>query len=191
MRTASVTLWRAIPPFRKRVTIGPITVRSFRDAIKRMGDRVFEFARLSGGDEMLTTEQVWKALGDWECFSDIADLIVMGERRGFWKTWSTNRNASALMAGVVEVETPEGIARMWGLLDWTGERVKKGGGFNADLEIVARLDHVSPVTLFETPMRDFLDRCDLLKEAAAMGYSASHGDDPTLDPSAEPTPLPN
>lgn len=190
MRTATVRLYRAVPPFVNRVTVGPITVRAFRDGLKVMADRVFEFGKAVRQDGPLTEADVWKALGDVNVVAALADLVCIGQPRGFFKVWSSNRNLKALMRAVVEVETTDGLARIWGLLDWTGERVKKGGGFGADLETIARMDHVSPLSLFDVPMADFLDRCDLMERSAEMGYRSDAGDDPTLDPNAEPTPLP-
>jgi hypothetical protein len=190
VRTATVRLYRAIPPFVNRVTVGPITVRGFRDFLKRMGDGVFAFGEKIKKDA-LSESDVWKALGDVNVVADLADIVCVGQPRGFFKVWSSNRNLRALMRGVVEVETMDGIARIWGLLDWSGERVKKGGGFGADIETIARMDQVSPLSLFDAPMQDFLERCDLIKASAAMGYRSGAGDDPTLDPEAEPTPLPN
>lgn len=189
MRVARVNLYRAIPPFVNRVTVGPITVRAFREGLKLVAGSVAEFALKVGRD--VTEADVFKALGDVKVCAGIADLICLDQPRGFFEVWSNNRNLRALMRGIVEVETLDGLSQMWGLLDWSGERVKKGGGLAADIITISRVQGISPQAIFDMPMRDFLDLCDLLQLSAEMGYRAQAGDDPTLDPGAEPTPLPN
>lgn len=189
-RSARVTLWRAYPPFIRRVRVEPLTVRSYREAIKTICARVVEYDLIERLDKM-TAEQVMVALGDVNTVSALADLLCPEAPRGFFKVWSSNYNLGAMMRGVVEVETRDGISAMWALLDWSGERVKKGGTIAADIIMIGRAFSMSPDDIFSMPMRHFLELCDLLSLSSEMAYKVSTHGDPTLDPDAPPTPLPS
>jgi len=190
MRARRVTLFRVLPfPSFKRVTVARITVRGFREAMKIGLARVLEFsARLS---EAPTPEAALESLGDPATVAALADLVCIGQRPRFFRRWHSQKNAVRLMRASQEVEGDGGWTRILALIDWTGERVKRGGGLVADIGNLCKLYRTTPVEIFNMTMQDFLDTCDCITMAAKAAEEAEFLDDPTMDPEAKPTPLTN
>lgn len=183
-----VTLFRLLPfPSFKRVTMGRITVRGFREAVRIGLARLLEFAAEHDGKP--TPEQMQFALGDPATAAALADLICHGQARGFFRRWHSHRNLVRLMGASWEVENDPGWTRMFALIDWTGEKVKKGGGLVMDIAALCRLYSVTPLEILGWTMQDFLDVCDCVSAGAKAAQDAEMREDPTLDPEAEPTPL--
>jgi hypothetical protein len=183
-----VTLFRLLPfPAYKRVTVGRITVRGFREAVKIGLSRLLEFAAEHDGKP--TEAEAQFALGDPATTAALADLICIGQPRGFFRRWHSQRNASRVIEASWEVENDPGWARMLALIDWTGERVKKGGGLVMDIAALCKLYSLTPLDVLTMPMQDFLDLCDCVSAGAKAARDAEMREDPTLDPEAEPTAL--
>lgn len=190
MRTKRVTLWRLLPfPGFKRVTVAPITVRGFREAMRIGLARLLEFAAECDGKP--TAEQAETALGDPATVAGLADLICRQERPGFFRRWHSHANVVRLMGASWEVENDPGWKRILGLIDLTGERVKRGGGLVCDIAAICRLYSLSPPQVLEWTMQDFLDTADCVTTSARAAEEAELLDDPTMDPEAKPTPLTN
>jgi hypothetical protein len=187
-----VTLFRLLPfPSWKRVTVARITVRGFREALRVGLARLLEWS--AGQPGKPTPEAGLQCLGDPTTVAALADLVCVAQRPRFFRRWHSQRNAVRLMRASREVEgvDPDGWGRMLALIDWGGERVKKGGGLVSDIAAICRIYGMTPVQVLDMPMQDFLDICDCTAGAAKAAEEAEILEDPTMDPNAKPTPLTN
>ena len=183
-----ITLFRLLPfPWFRRVTVTRITVRGFQKAAAIGLSRLLEFGAQFDGKP--TPEQAEFALGDPATVAQLADFICIGQARGFFRRWHTQRNLVRLMGASWEVENDPGWRRMLALVDFTGERVKKGGGLVMDINALCKLYGKTPPEILGWTMQDFLDTCDCVSAGAKAAVEAEMREDPTLDPNAEPTPL--
>jgi len=185
-----VVLFRLLPfPSFRRVTVARITVRGFREAMKIGIARVLEFS--AGLPEALTPEAALESLGDPATIAALADLVCTGQRPRFFRRWHSQKSAVRLMRASREVEGDGGWTRILALIDWTGEKVKRGGGLVADIGNLCKLYRTTPVEVLNMTMQDFLDTCDCVTSSAKAAEEAELLDDPTMDPEAKPTPLTN
>lgn len=183
-----ITLFRLLPfPSWRRVTVARISVRGFREAVKIGLSRLLEFAAEHDGKP--TEAEAQFALGDPATTAALADLICVGQPKGFFRRWHSQRNASRIMGASWEVEDDPGWARMLALIDWSGEKVKKGGGLMNDVITLCKLYGMTPPQVLNMTMQDFLDTCDCVSAGAKAARDAEMREDPTLDPEAEPTSL--
>lgn len=183
-----VVLWRILPfPAWKRVTVQRITVRGFREAVRVATEHVLGFTDRLGRKP--TPEEALQSLGDPEVCDRFADLIAVGERPRFYRRWRSQGNGTRLMRASRDVEGDGGWPRLTALIDWSGERVKAGGGIGSDIRAICRIWALSPLVVLDMAMQDFLDLCDFVGQANEAAHKEAMRDDPTLDPNAEPTPL--
>lgn len=188
MHTKRVTLFRLLPfPSWKRVTVARITVRGFREAMKIGVARLLEFS--AALPDKPTDEAALQSLGDPATVAALADLVCLGPRARFFRRWHSQRNAVRLMRASREVEGDGGWTRILALIDWTGEKVKSGGGLNVDIAAICKLYGKTPPEVLGWTMQDFLDTCDCITSAAQAAEVEALRDDPTMDPNAKPTPL--
>lgn len=190
MRAKRITLFRLLPfPSFKRVTVARITVRGFRDAMKIGLGRVLDWS--AGLPDKPTPDAALESLGNPATVAALVDLVCIGERPRFFRRWHSQKNAVRIMRASQEVEGDGGWTRILALIDWTGDKVKRGGGLVADIASVCKFYSMTPVVIFDTTMQDFLDTCDCITMAAKAAEDIELLDDPTMDPEAKPTPLTN
>lgn len=191
MRGKTVTLFRLLPfPSFKRVTVARITVRGFREAVKVGLARVLEWSNEL--PDKPTPEAALESLGHPPTVAALADLVCVGQRPRFFRAWHSQKNAARLMNASREVEGDGGWTRILALIDWSGEKVKRGGGLVADIAAVCGIyRNLSPIEVLDMTMQDFLDLCDCVSSSAKAAEDAALLDDPTMDPEAKPTPLTN
>ena len=189
MRAKRITLFRLLPfPSFKRVTVARITVRGFREAVKVGLARVLEWSTALPGKP--TPEAAMESLGDPATVAALADLVCVGEAPRFFRRWHSQKNAVRIMRASREVEGDGGWTRILALIDWTGEKVKRGGGLVADIAALCGIyKNLTPLDVLDMAMQDLLDLCDCVTLSAKAAEGAEFLDDPTMDPEAKPTPL--
>jgi len=187
--TRKTVLLRLLPfPSWKRVTVARITVRGFRAGLKIALSRVLDWSATLPGKP--TPDAALESLGDPVTVAALADLVCPGERPGFFRRWHSQKNAVRLMRAIREAEGDGGWTRILALIDWTGEKVKRGGGLVADIAALCRIyPGLTPLDVLGMTMQDFLDTCDCITLATKAANDAELLDDPTMDPEAKPTPL--
>lgn len=196
-RTVRITLHRQVRPKKKggktrqarlAVRVGRITVRGFREATRIALARVLAFSATLPGKP--TPEQALACLGDEATVTALADLICVGQPRRFFSRWFSQQNAVRIMRASRDAEGDGGWQRMLDLIDWTGEKVKRGGGLVSDIAALCRIyPNLTPLDILDMAMQDFLDLCDCITAAGKAAQEAAFLEDPTMDPDAKPTPL--
>lgn len=183
-----VVLFRLLPfPSFKRVTVGRITVRGFREAMKIGLARVLDWS--AALPEKPTPDAALESLGDPATVAALADLVCLAQPPRFFRRWHSQKNAVRLMRASREVEGDGGWTRILALIDWSGEKVKRGGGLIVDISAVCKLYNRTPIDVLNWSMQDFLDTCDCITSSAKAAEDAEMLEDPTMDPEAKPTPL--
>jgi hypothetical protein len=187
VRTRAATLWRALPPFRLRVTVHQISVVRFLHALRVCHDRAHVLRERGVTDPM----SLMQALGDRDFCAAIADLLCPDERPRFLTRWFSAWNARHIMRASIEAEGWGGWERITGIIDWDGAR-KKGrpGGLQADVADICRIyPSLMPTDIMRGSMQDFLDLCDFVEVTLKAERQRQIEEDPTLNPDVEPTPL--
>ena len=200
-RTARLILWRARPPFRKVVRVQRITLGGFLELLRTLAPKVAE-AVLSMGDRF-TFEEMLRTKTDAASVSAFADLVTVEQPAGFMLDWLrpdgqvSARNAAALLAASRAAEGDGQWTRYLNQLQNPapasqpeGKKKTRGGGLSADAQDVAKVFGVAPWHVEALTLHDFLNLCETLNLRMAEAEEESESNDPTLNPNAEPTPLP-
>ena len=179
MKTVRVRLWRLRPPFTRAVILRPITVQGFLDLLriwmtKASAQRLMLRRDLTGKDLLESDSR--------EEFIASGDLFVDGEDPEWLRAWASDRNLGRLIAASTRIHN---WRRLFGIINLSGER-NRGPGMMGDVQTMARIWGIDPLTVLGWPMTTFLDLCDSL--AISMKH-AEYQADPTLDPNAEAAPV--
>lgn len=178
MKTATVKLFRAIPPWIKRVVIGQVSVGGFVEIARAAANKTAELKVATVAD--ITGEQIIRSLREPE-FCLFADCVTVGARPGYFSSWMSLRNFRAIMdASALTNDWP----RLMAILNFDGKTPHKRGGIMSDLQAIARMfPGLDPMTIMrEWAMEDFLSFCDSLNLQATS-------EDPTEDPDVRPLSL--
>lgn len=156
MKTVQVRLFRPLPPFLKRVTVGQITVAGFLELLRLLVGKASE-VRLNVGRE-LSAEELIRELREPE-FNALADSVCKGEQAGFFSGWLSLRNVRSIYLASFKVNNWE---RIFSCVDWTAKK-KRRGSVLGDIQIISRLYQVDPFVIEnDWPMEYFLSFVDAM-----------------------------
>lgn len=177
MRTAPLTLWSFLPPFRKRVEVRAIRLGEFLEMVRLVMKNTAALTLLSTGDRAELLKADWRE----EAYA-FADFVCEGQRPRFFGRWVGrylgNRNTAALLAASQQAEGEGGWTRILGTLKQPGaprEKGEGGGSIMGDVYFMARTFGLDPRTVLDWPMQFFLDQCAGIKgfaEAASRSAAA-------------------
>lgn len=158
MRTVGVRLWRAAPPFTKRVTVGQITVAGFLELLRLLVGKAAEVRTLAGRD--VSPEELIRELREPE-FNALADSVCRGEEAGFFSRWLSLRNVRAIYLASFKVNN---WTRIFSCVDWSGQKKRRKGSLVGDIQAMCMMfPGLDPMTVQnEWPMEDFLAFIDAM-----------------------------
>jgi hypothetical protein len=174
---STVTLFRLIPPFRKRVRLERITVQGFLDLLGIWVARV-NMERQAGHE---ITEQRILTMNARVQFVQSADLFTPDLPGEWFAGWASDRNNQRMLRALA---LNHNWGRIFTCLDLTGQK-RKGPGLMGDVMAVSRITGASPWEILNWPMEDFIERTEMLARAIE---SEQRHEDPTLDPNCDATP---
>lgn len=150
MKTVRIHLWRRLPPFRRRVTVGQITVAGFLELIRLLVSHSAAVHRRIGHE--VTADELLRELREPE-FNALADAVCKGEDPGFFSGWLSLRNVRALYDASFMVNN---WRRIFGCVDWSGQKKKRKGSILSDIQVVSRVYGIDPYSIEQWPMEYFL-----------------------------------
>ncbi len=159
MKTVGVRLWRAYPPFSKRVMVGQITVSGFMELLRLLVSKAAS-VRMEAGADVMPYDLI-KAMREPE-FNALADAVCKGEEAGFFERWLSLRNVKSVYLASFRVND---WARIFSCVDWTASKKKRRGSLVGDIQIISQLYHIDPMAIHLWPMEDFLAFVDAMNLA--------------------------
>lgn len=209
VRRARLVLVRLSPPFRRVVTVHPVTVGGWMLLVREVIARVAQLriAKLPG---VIDGGEIARIFTERE-LALFADLVCEEQRPGFLGAWLgpdwaphglaqltgrlARRNIEALREASRAAEGEGGWTRIFGTLKLgprpETERPGKGspaagGALMGNVHVVAKVFGIDPAAVLDWPMQLFLDQIDLLVagyQAARTAESPLHGENEDLEPS--------
>lgn len=163
MKSVQVRLFRPLPPFVKRVTVGQITVAGFLELLRLLIGKASE-VRLQAG-VALSPEDLIRELREPE-FNALADSVCQDEHAGFFSSWLSLRNVRTIYLASFKVNN---WPRIFSCVDWTATKKKRRGSLMSDIQVVCQIfPGLDPMTVQnDWPMEDFLSFVDAMNLQAA------------------------